>query len=96
MRFTTITLATLLTSASAGIVPAIKRDPINKRSEATFDPKGNIKLTFSSETVKIGSLNTESIISAIYPICHESGQCETNEIDLKGMIFSPSGADAIK
>jgi len=46
MLFTTTTiLATLLASASAGVVPAIKVDPISKRSEATFDPNGNIKLT---------------------------------------------------
>ncbi|EDU39759.1 hypothetical protein PtrSN002B_001240 [Pyrenophora tritici-repentis] len=99
MHFTTITLATLLASASAGVVPAvpaIRHDPITKRSEATFDPNGNIKLTFSRETVKIGSLTTEAIISAIYPICHESGQCETNDIDLKGMLITPSRVDAIK
>ena len=42
----TITIATLLAATvSAGVVPAIKHDPITKRSEATWDKNGNIKLT---------------------------------------------------
>lgn len=42
---TLTTIALLAATASAGVVPSIKHDPITKRSEATWDTKGNIKLT---------------------------------------------------
>jgi len=35
-------------------------------------------------------------MAALAPICHESGQCETNTIDLKALLYSPSRVDAIK
>lgn len=35
-------------------------------------------------------------MAAVGPICHESGQCETNPIELKAMITHSESADAIK
>ncbi|EOA83354.1 uncharacterized protein SETTUDRAFT_22053 [Exserohilum turcica Et28A] len=65
MHFTTLTTATLLAAtASAGVVPAVKVDHLNKRSEAVWDKNGNIKLTFSKETVQVGSLTTDDIMAA--------------------------------
>ena len=46
MRSDTITtIALLAATATAGVVPSIKHDPITKRSEAAWNTKGNIKLT---------------------------------------------------
>lgn len=52
--------------------------------------------TVSSETVKIGTLNTDSIMAAISPICHESGQCETNDLELTAQLFKSESVDDIK
>ncbi|EMD63686.1 hypothetical protein GGP41_005676 [Bipolaris sorokiniana] len=97
MRSDTITtIALLAATATAGVVPSIKHDPITKRSEAAWNTKGNIKLTFSKETVQVGSLTPDAIMAAVGPICHESGQCETNPIELSGTLTSSSRVDPIK
>ncbi|KAF1934940.1 hypothetical protein EJ02DRAFT_362609 [Clathrospora elynae] len=96
MLFNTITLATLLTIAAAGVVPAIKFDHLARRSEGTWDKNGNIKLTFSNEDVDIGSLSTDNIIAAIGPICHESGQCETNDIELNTLKYYTDSFNTLK
>ena len=35
-------------------------------------------------------------MAAIGPICHESGQCETNEIELEGRLTTPDSINEIK
>ncbi|KAF1943690.1 hypothetical protein EJ02DRAFT_421116 [Clathrospora elynae] len=96
MLFYTITLATLLTTAAAGVVPAIKVDHLTGRSEGTWDKGGNIKLTFSNEDVDIGGLSSDEIIGAVAPICHESGQCETNDVKLNTFIYSANTANTLE
>jgi hypothetical protein len=110
---TITTMALLAATATAGVVPAIKYDALTKRSETTWDPKGNIKLTckqfsaplpstiliiclVSRETVQVGSLTTDEIMAAVIPICHESGQCETNSIELTSYLTRNRGVDEIK
>ncbi|KAH7377620.1 hypothetical protein BKA66DRAFT_422058 [Pyrenochaeta sp. MPI-SDFR-AT-0127] len=89
MHFTNLAFTTLLATASAIAVPAINDVKIlDKRSEKTWDEAGNIKLTFSRETVQIGTLTTDEIIGTVAPICHESGQCETNDLEMKAQLFS--------
>ncbi|KAL6711512.1 hypothetical protein ACN47E_004446 [Coniothyrium glycines] len=96
MHFTNLAFTTLLATAAATAIPKLNPPTILKRNEAQWDKAGNIKLTFSSETVKIGTLTTDAIIAALNPICHESGQCETNPIDLKSQLFGPDAVDALK
>ncbi|KAI8931333.1 hypothetical protein NX059_011674 [Plenodomus lindquistii] len=97
MLYSTLITSTLLATAAATAIPGLtRRDPLTKRSEKTWDSNGNLKLTFSSETIKIGGLPLDDVISQLYTVCHESGQCETNDIELKSMLMSSEGADALK
>ncbi|RAR03920.1 hypothetical protein DDE82_004798 [Stemphylium lycopersici] len=51
MYLTSISVATLLAAtATAGIIPAVKVDHLNKRDVAEWDKNGNIKLTCQCET----------------------------------------------
>lgn len=38
----------------------------------------------SKETVKIGDVKLDDMFAKLAGVCHESGQCETNEIDFSG------------
>ncbi|CBX95969.1 hypothetical protein IAQ61_004795 [Plenodomus lingam] len=97
MHYSTLISSTLLATAAATAIPGLtRRDPLTKRAEKTWDPNGNLKLTFSSETVKIGSLSIDDIIAKIYEVCHETGQCETSTIDMKSMLLSSETATALK
>lgn len=42
----------------------------------------------SRETVQIGTVTTDEIIGTVAPICHESGQCETNPLEMKSQLFT--------
>ncbi|KAF1847650.1 uncharacterized protein K460DRAFT_374662 [Cucurbitaria berberidis CBS 394.84] len=84
MHFTTIAFTAFLASVGASAIPAINKvNTLAKRDPTIWDEAGNIKLTFSRESVNIGLLTTEKMMEAVSPICHEEGQCETNDIELK-------------
>ncbi|ORY15232.1 hypothetical protein BCR34DRAFT_585137 [Clohesyomyces aquaticus] len=59
----------------------------NKR-EVVYDPKGNIRLTFSDETIKLGTIKIDEIMDNIGRVCSTQGQCDSTTIDLKGQLIS--------
>ncbi|KAH4061665.1 hypothetical protein HBI70_199300 [Parastagonospora nodorum] len=99
MHYIALISATLLASAAASAIPGttpVSVNALTKREEKVWDPKGNIKLTFSQETVKIGDLNIDAIIHQLAAVCHESGQCETNEIEMKSRFWKSENNHNLK
>lgn len=81
MRTSLLTLVALAASA-------VNASPlITKRDTREWDPKGNLKLTFSKETVKIGDVSLDEMTTKLFDVCHTTGLCETNEIEYKGRYF---------
>ncbi|KAF2711938.1 hypothetical protein K504DRAFT_428853 [Pleomassaria siparia CBS 279.74] len=87
MRYSSIILASAIATSFAS--------PLAKRDEVTFDPNGNLKLTFSKETVTLGTITIDDVASQLGQACHESGQCETSEISIKGQLLSSSTVNNI-
>ncbi|RDL36423.1 Uncharacterized protein BP5553_05775 [Venustampulla echinocandica] len=78
MRYQTlIVLASVLASVSALPSQVAKRDWVH-------DKKGNLKITFSDETVSLGTLPIDKIIDKMSDACHTSGQCDTSPIKITG------------
>ncbi|OAL01009.1 hypothetical protein IQ06DRAFT_135897 [Phaeosphaeriaceae sp. SRC1lsM3a] len=99
MHYISLVSTTLLASAAASAIPGtspITVDKLTKRAEKVWDPKGNIKLTFSSETIQIGDLKLDDIIGKLGEVCHESGQCETNDLTLKSTQWSADSNPELK
>jgi hypothetical protein len=116
MHYISLISTTLLASAAATAIPGLSPvsvDHLTKRSEKTWDTKGNIKLTcmsstlcssiasltqppVSSETIKIGDLKIDDIIGTLAGVCHESGQCETNDVELKSTLWSATSRPELK
>ncbi|KAF2245815.1 hypothetical protein BU26DRAFT_488467 [Trematosphaeria pertusa] len=89
MQYQTLALAALLACATA--LPSLQ-----KRDQQTWDENGNLKLTFSKDTVMLGDVTIDDIFAKLGEVCHESGQCETNDIELDGIIWSSNDQTEIK
>jgi hypothetical protein len=55
-----------------------------------------IQPSVSSETIKIGDLKIDDIIGTLAGVCHESGQCETNDIELKSTLWFDNSRPELK
>lgn len=53
-------------------------------------------LQVSKETVTLGTIKIDDIASKLYEVCHESGQCETNDIKMDGQLLSTDSAENIE
>ncbi|KAL4732971.1 hypothetical protein BDV11DRAFT_214583 [Aspergillus similis] len=52
-------------------------------------PKGNIRLTFSDETINIGTIKIGDITDKLNKVCSTQGQCDTNPFTLNGQLVEP-------
>ncbi|MCJ1347368.1 hypothetical protein MMC31_005592 [Peltigera leucophlebia] len=75
-------LAVILTSISAIPTQIAKREVVN-------DAKGNIKLTFSDETIKLGTITIDEIIKNLAVACSTQGQCDTSPFEITGDTINP-------
>ncbi|KAF2466174.1 uncharacterized protein BDR25DRAFT_306336 [Lindgomyces ingoldianus] len=89
MRYQSIILA----AATVASVSARAHMPLSKREEVN-DPNGNIKITFSDETVKLGTITIETIIDALAKACSTQGQCDTSALEFKGQLVE-SGTGSV-
>ncbi|KAF2830306.1 hypothetical protein CC86DRAFT_434000 [Ophiobolus disseminans] len=96
MHFSSIIFSTLLASAAASAIPdPILASPLLRRGEAVWDPKGNIRLTFSSEIINIGGLKIEDMFAQLVGVCHTTGMCETNDITMDSTLTTASSVTAL-
>ncbi|MCJ1371116.1 hypothetical protein MMC20_002331 [Loxospora ochrophaea] len=54
---------------------------------------GTIKLTFSDDTVKLGTLPVDVIIANLTSLCADEGQCDTGPVSIKGYQLIGTGHD---
>ncbi|KAF2498238.1 hypothetical protein BU16DRAFT_570799 [Lophium mytilinum] len=74
-----IALATIAASSVYALPNIANRD-----NTGVWDPNGNIKLTFSHDTVKLGDVDINAMFDALTGACHESGQCDTSPLTFDG------------
>ncbi|ORY08484.1 hypothetical protein BCR34DRAFT_11899 [Clohesyomyces aquaticus] len=82
MLFQHLSLAAVAISSVNALPSVAKRD-------GEWDTNGNIKLTFSEEKVKLGDVSLDEMFKRMQSVCHESGNCETNDITFDGWYMAP-------
>lgn len=90
MHYQSLILAAFAASTFANPITLKKRD------EKTWDENGNIKLTFSEQTVTIGTIELDEIGAKLGEVCRESGQCQTNDITMEGQVLTKETAENIE
>ncbi|KAK7182254.1 hypothetical protein DPSP01_006972 [Paraphaeosphaeria sporulosa] len=83
-----------LLAITAATVSAIPQSQISKRDNIN-DENGNIKITFSDETVKIGTVKIDEIIAGLSKACSTQGQCDTSTIDFQGQLIAAGRGSSV-
>ncbi|KAF2646751.1 hypothetical protein P280DRAFT_18239 [Massarina eburnea CBS 473.64] len=92
MHFSRLALTTILATASASAIPS---SALTKRDEVTFEKSNNLKLTFSKDTVQLGTESIDDIFAKLDDACHTTGQCETNDISVKSQFLTKDSVSDI-
>ncbi|KAI3324079.1 hypothetical protein HD806DRAFT_543494 [Xylariaceae sp. AK1471] len=74
-------LAVAVSCASAMPSQIAKRDWVG-------DNKGNLKISFSDDTIKLGTVGIDDIINNLYTTCSTAGTCDTGDVALNGQLIS--------
>ncbi|KAF9731758.1 hypothetical protein PMIN01_10775 [Paraphaeosphaeria minitans] len=86
---TLILAATFATTFASPLTQLWKREKV-------YNEHGNLKLTSSKDTVALGDIKINDTKQKPNKACHDSGQCETNDIKMKGQLLSTDQANNIE
>ena len=84
LALTTITVTALPNHIAA-------KNRLVRREKQMSTDIGNLKLTFSNETITITETTTDAIIEKIAEACFIEGQCKTPPISFHNIDIHPSG-----
>ncbi|MCJ1311382.1 hypothetical protein MMC25_005053 [Agyrium rufum] len=97
MHCSTITQRSLLAlQLSVALVVAIPTTILNEPRDAPAvvwqnDPKGNVIVGFSDDTINLGSITIDDIMGSMYTACGSYGTCDTNPTTMTGEIITSKG-----
>ncbi|CAI6339862.1 unnamed protein product [Periconia digitata] len=61
-----------------------------------YDRKGNFRIPFKKESMTIADIELDDIFQSLRDACHPTGNCETNDIELKGQLIGKGTTTNVK
>ncbi|CAI6332665.1 unnamed protein product [Periconia digitata] len=73
-----------------------KKQKEEDKKNGVYDRKGNVRVTFKKETMSIANIELDEIFKRLREACHTTGQCETNDIVIKGQDIGKGRGSDVK